>query len=89
MAREIARFSLHDGMAFMRFIEQARIIFEGASDPFLYKSLGNPLDVLETLICYVWRGEHQLGDAAMSSHQITLSERLKAVSTALSAETLD
>ena len=89
MARAIARFSLHDGMAFMRFIEHARTIFEAASDPFLYKSLGSPLDVLETLMRYVWRGEQQPGDVTLSSHQSTLSERLKAVSTALSAETLD
>lgn len=89
MAREIARFSLHDGMAFMRFIEHSRAIFEAAANPFLYKSLGSPLDVLETFIRYVWHGEQSVEGAAPSSHQSTLSERLNAVATALSTQTLD
>jgi phytoene desaturase len=89
MAREIARFSLHDGMAFMRFIEHARTIFEAAADPFLYKGLGSPLDVLETFVRYVWRGEQSIEGIAPSSHQSTLSERLNAVATAFSTQTLD
>ncbi len=56
MAQEFARLNSHDGAAFYRFLESARDVYQAAADPFLYHSLGNPLNVLWTFIRYVLWG---------------------------------
>ena len=85
LAAEFARFSPHDGAALADFIRYARTIFEAAADPFLYNSLGGPLDVLGTFIHYVQQGHASLA----GTDQGTLYERLQAVLAALSPATLD
>ncbi len=56
LAEEFTRLNPHDGVALTRFIDSARSIFQAAADPFLYHSLGSPLDVLKTFIRYVLLG---------------------------------
>ena len=56
LAQEFAQINPHDGDAFSRFFDFARNIFQAAADPFLYHSLGSPLDVLKTFVRYVLWG---------------------------------
>ena len=56
LAEEFARLNSHDGEAFYRFLDSARNIYQAAADPFLYHSLGNPLNVLKTFVRYVLQG---------------------------------
>ncbi len=85
LAKEFARLNPHDGAAFFRFLDSAGNIFQAAADPFLYHSLGSPLDVLKTFIRYVLWG-HIHSTVIPSS---TMLSRLKAVLAALSPQTLD
>jgi len=85
LAAEFARFNPHDGEALGGFIRYARTIFQAAADPFLYNSLGGPLDVLRTFIRYIQQGH--AGQA--TTDQSTYYERLQAVLAALSPATLD
>jgi len=82
LAEEFARLKPHDGAAFYRFLDHARNIYQAAADPFLYHSLGNPLDVLRTFVRYVLWGHPPRSTS-------TLLSRLKAVLAALSPQTLD
>ncbi|GCE27141.1 phytoene desaturase [Dictyobacter alpinus] len=82
LAREFAHFNKHDGESFWRFLKQARTIFEASADPFLYNSLGSPMDVLQTFIRFVLQGH-------ATEEQSGLAERLNAVLTALAPTTLD
>ncbi len=84
LTEEFTRLSPHDGAAFTRFFAYARMLYETAADPFLYHSLGNPLDVLRTFLHYVLHG--QSAQAAMPS---TMQERFQSVLAALSPKTLD
>jgi len=56
LAEEFARLNPHDGKAFYRFLDHARNIYQAAADPFLYHSLGSPLNVFRTFVRYVLRG---------------------------------
>ncbi|GAC1375154.1 MAG: phytoene desaturase family protein [Ktedonobacteraceae bacterium] len=85
LAAEFARFNTHDGAELAEFIRYARTIFQAAADPFLYNSLGGPLDVLGTFIRYVRQGHAALA----ATDQGTQYERLRAVLAALSPATLD
>ncbi len=85
---ECARLNADDGPAFDRFFEYARMLFEASADPFLYHSLGSPVDVLNTFVRYVLHGhpdseEHEGGNDGM------LWSRLRAVLSALAPTTLD
>lgn len=84
-AQEVARFSQHDGEAFWRFYNTARTLFAASADPFLYNSLGSPLDVVQTFLRFVWQGHPGMA----VEEQGNLPERVKAVLTALSPTTLD
>ncbi|GAC1461615.1 MAG: hypothetical protein PVS3B3_15560 [Ktedonobacteraceae bacterium] len=67
LAQEFSRLNPHDGAAFWRFLASARNIFQAAADPFLYHSLGNPLNVLQTFVRYVlWGHPHLDGDGDMT-----------------------
>ncbi len=79
---EFAQLNSHDGEALCRFLDYTRMLYQAASDPFLFHSLGSPLDVLRTFVRYVLRG-HDNDDTS------TRSERLKAVLAALAPTTLD
>jgi phytoene desaturase len=85
LAAEFACVNAKDGEALPAFIEYAREIFQAAADPFLYNSLGRPLDIARTFIGYVQRG-HAV--AAESESQSWL-QRLHALMAALSPQTLD
>lgn len=80
---EFAQLNPHDGEAWCRFLDYTRMLYQAASEPFLFHSLGSPLDVLRTFARYVWRGHDDSDDAS------TRSERLKAVLAALAPTTLD
>ncbi len=56
LAEEFAHLNPHDGEAFYRFLDYARNIYQAAADPFLYHSLGSPVDVLHTFARYVLSG---------------------------------
>ncbi len=56
LAAECAHLNAHDGPALYTFLEHAYAIYQAAADPFLYHSLGSPLDVMRTFIHYVLRG---------------------------------
>ncbi|GHO75808.1 phytoene desaturase [Ktedonobacter sp. SOSP1-85] len=84
LAQEFARFNPEDGEAFRRFFEHARSIYEAAADPFLYHSLGSPLNIVRIFWHYVLKG-HESGAGADES----LSRRWRAVMAALSSRTLD
>ncbi|GHO87870.1 phytoene desaturase [Dictyobacter formicarum] len=84
-AQEIARFSQHDSEAFWRFFNAARTLFAASADPFLYNSLGSPLDVVQTFLRFVWQGHSGMATGG----QVSLPGRVKAVLTALSPTTLD
>ena len=56
LAEEFARLNPNDGEAFYRFLDHARNIYQAAADPFLYHSLGSPLNVFHTFVRYVLQG---------------------------------
>ena len=101
LAAEFARLNPHDGEALTRFIDYAQMLFQAAADPFLFHSLGSPLDVLQTFIRYVAQGHGRDESVPTFSDGIdsldvetdsSLSgwpERLKAVLSALAPMTLD
>ncbi len=94
LAQEFAQINPHDGPALLRFLDAARNIFQAAADPFLYHSLGSPLEVLRTFVRYVLWGHpnvdgeiieaegpgHPQGDAPPihDSSRSTVLARLKA-----------
>ncbi len=84
ICEEFARLNPHDGEAFTRFFAYARRLHEAAADPFLYHSLGNPLDVLRTFIQYVLAGQAEHAETASNTWQ-----RLQSVLAALAPKTLD
>lgn len=84
LAQEFARLNPQDGEGFRRFFEHARSIYEAAADPFLYHSLGRPLNIARTLWRYVLKG-HESGAGANEP----LSRRWHAVMAALSSRTLN
>lgn len=86
LAAEFARLHPQDGEALLAFIAYAREIFQAAADPFLYNSLGRPLDIARTFIGYVQRG-HTSSDS--SSEPQSWLQRLHALMAALSPQTLD
>lgn len=81
---EFSRLNKHDGEAFCHFLEYARMIYSAAADPFLYHSLGSPLDVLRTFVRYVAQGH-----PGENRSDMKMSERLRAVLAALEPKTLD
>jgi phytoene desaturase len=96
LAQEFARLSPSDGASLDHFLDFAKNIYDAAADPFLYHSLGSPLDVLQTFIRYV-KGHpddtSSTGEATSANeqgkHVSTMLSRLQAVLAALSPETLD
>ncbi len=56
LAAEFALRNPHDGEALQDFLDYAGMLFHAAADPFLYHSLGSPLDVLRTFVRYVLAG---------------------------------
>ena len=95
LAEEFARLCPKDGEAFFRFYNFAKGIYEAAEDPFLYHSLGSPLDVLRTFVRYVLKGHpdaeqgnESVGEA-FEKQDSTMFSRLNAVLAALSPQTLD
>jgi len=85
LANECARLNPADGEALLRFLDDAHEIYQAAADPFLYHSLGSPLDVLRTFVRYVLRGHA----SALPDDGSTIGQRLRAVLAALSPMTLD
>ena len=67
LAQEFARLNPHDGAAFYRFLDSARNIYQAAADPFLYHSLGNPLDVLWTFVRYVLWGHPNMDNGRVGT----------------------
>lgn len=102
LAAEFSSINVHDGEALYRFIGYTRALYEAAADPFLYHSLGNPLDILNTFVRYVVKGHpthvssFQRNEDGQSSkngeddgNNGTMLSRLRAVLAALSPRTLD
>ena len=85
---ECARLNAQDGVALGRFFDYAQMLFAAAADPFLYHSLGSPLDVLNTFMHYVLH-DHPGSDERESSVASTPWSRLRAVLAALAPTTLD
>ena len=81
LADEFARLNPHDGEALYRFLDYADNIYQAAADPFLYHSLGGPLNVMGTFVRYVLKGHPRAKRQVLS--------RLRAVLSALSPATLD
>jgi phytoene desaturase len=92
LVKEFARLCRADGEALQRFIAYAGNIYQAAADPFLYHSLGGPLDVMGTFVRYVLNG-HPLatGNEAYRQREepSSILSRLQAVFAALSPTTLD
>lgn len=95
---EFAHLNAHDGEALQDFLDYAGNIYQAAADPFLYHSLGGPLDVMRTFVRYVLKGHPQATPSAAENYatlnanfneQTTMRSRLKAVLSALSPQTLD
>jgi phytoene desaturase len=93
LAQEFARLQPRDGAALLRFLDHARSIYQAAADPFLFHSLGSPLDVMRTFIRFVLRGhptDTNGGPTGASAQTATsMLARLHAVLSALSSATLD
>ena len=83
LAAEFARLNPHDGEALYRFLTYTHRLYQAAADPFLYHSLGSPLDVLRSFVRYVCKGH------APSVDDIGCIVRLRAVLSVLSPVTLD
>lgn len=97
LAEEFARLCPDDGKAFFQFFAFAKAIYEAAEDPFLYHSLGGPLDVLRTFVRYVLKGhpntsvakDDMSNEQSHGSYLPAMLARLNAVLAALSPQTLD
>ncbi len=103
LAAEFARLNPHDGEALSRFLASTHRLYQAAADPFLYHSLGSPLDALRSFVRYVLKGhDTSVDDMAIAaqqdgaflsqnSHTTSTSSivRLRAVLSALSPATLD
>jgi phytoene desaturase len=103
LAAEFARLNDHDGQALYRFLAYTHRLYQAAADPFLYHSLGSPLDVLRSFVRYVFEGhgtsvddmavQAQEDKAPVSLNSYTINanriSRLRAVLSALSPATLD
>ncbi len=92
LIEEFNRLHPADGEALRRFLAYAEKIFQAAAYPFLYHSLGSPLDVMGTFTRYVLKGHPSTPfDEAMSDTgtATTMLTRLQAVLAALSPATLD
>jgi phytoene desaturase len=92
LVEEFACLHPGEGEALLRFMAFAQRIYQAAADPFLYHSLGSPLDVVGTFVRYVLRG-HPAGaeDGGIPSvrEDCGALTRLKAVLAALGPDTLD
>ena len=94
LSEEFRRLEPADGEALQRFFSYAETIFQAAADPFLYHSLGKPLDVMGTFMRYVLRGHTAMAldegdqDDLKGRPYISIA-RLRAVLAALSPKTLD
>ncbi len=86
LSAEFARLNAHESAALYRFLDFTRNIYQAAANPFLYHSLGSPLDVLNTFIHYVLKGHPGLVNEVSGSSMLS---RLRAVLAALSPATLD
>jgi phytoene desaturase len=103
LAAEFACLNDHDGEALYRFLAYTHRLYQAAADPFLYHSLGSPLDVLRSFVRYVFKGhgtsvngmtvqtQEYKAPMGLNSHTINASRisRLRAVLSALSPATLD
>ena len=89
LVEEFAQLNPHDGEAFSRFLDHARNIYQAAADPFLYHSLGAPLNVFRTFVRYVLQGHPHSEAQGLGENTSTLWSRLMAVLAALSPQTLD
>ncbi len=89
LVEEFMQLNPHDGEAFSRFLDHARNIYQAAADPFLYHSLGTPLNVFRTFVRYVLQGHPHSEAQGLGENTSTLQSRLKAVLAALSPQTLD
>jgi phytoene desaturase len=96
LADEFTRVNPHDGEALKRFIAYSGNMFQAAADPFLYHSLGNPLNVMGTFLRYVLNGNPNVGAQCISAifpnGRNALRPyigRLRAIFDALSPNTLD
>ncbi len=90
LRNEFARLNPEDGEGFAAFLEQAGRIYRAAADPFLYNSLGSPLDVMATFARYIAQGHpgSQI-PSDLKGEPADLVERWQAVMAALSPQTLD
>lgn len=86
LINEFAHLNVHDGAALLRFTDYARAMYQAAADPFLYHSLGSPLDVLRSFMRYVWQGHDEQDNSNGSKAR---RNRLRTVLDALSSATLD
>ncbi len=103
LAAEFSGLNDHDGEALYRFLAYTSRLYQAAADPFLYHSLGSPLDVLRSFVRYVFKGHDTSVDGmtvqaqdykallSLNSHTVNASRisRLRAVLSALSPATLD
>ncbi|HZU02609.1 MAG TPA: phytoene desaturase family protein [Ktedonobacteraceae bacterium] len=103
LVAEFSGLNDHDGEALYRFLAYTSRLYQAAADPFLYHSLGSPLDVLRSFVRYVFKGHDTSVDGmtvqaqdykallSLNSHTVNASRisRLRAVLSALSPATLD
>lgn len=91
LIEEFRRLQPADAEAFQRFFSYAESIFQAAAEPFLYHSLGSPIDVLGTFIRYVLRSHASTAanGVLLLEEKSTVLRRLQAVLAALSPRTLD
>jgi phytoene desaturase len=89
LAAEFARLNAGDGIALQRFLVYARRLYQAAADPFLFHSLGSPVDVLLTFVRYVLRGHRDPVGVSADEENNTVLTRLQAVLSALAPTTLD
>jgi phytoene desaturase len=95
LAKEFARVNAHDGEALRQFMRCAGNIYEAAANPFLYQSLGGPLDVLRTFVRYVLgRYDEHVGTQFIAAENAEdkvrgVGARFRAVLSALAPQTLD
>jgi phytoene desaturase len=84
LAAEFARVNPYDAESLKRFTAYSGNMFQAAADPFLYHSLGNPLDVMGTFLRFVLNGTR-----GRDKSITTLMGRVQAVFDALAPVTLD
>jgi phytoene desaturase len=89
---EFACLSQPDADALPRFIAYTELLYHAAADPFLFHSLGGPIDVMGTFVRYIRNGHTKAianGAHAQGNEPASQLSRLKAVLAALSPTTLD